>query len=295
MGSSEAEGSSPPAIAPVIDELKKRRQSLATLATRLVVDPLELQTQKLHLEETMSTISKAIAILECVNSQQGHMAAQLEYSPSSDVTNKGSVGKRKIQSTRKAASRKRGNPYSWTRVTSTTIEDGHTWRKYGQKEIFSAKHPRSYFRCTYKYDQGCKATRQVQKSEEDPFLYVITYFGEHTCEGAKEKNPRCREPCVVSFESNKINDIKQEIAFSSFPSHKQENEEEVVSNLTSVDALPNCLEQPAMELHRSSITGLEPGWGDSFSGLNYSINSYDVEFMDLEDILSFELNEFFAW
>ncbi|XP_020693295.1 WRKY DNA-binding transcription factor 70 [Dendrobium catenatum] len=294
MASSEAEGSLPPAMALVIDELTKGRQSVATLATLLFVDPLELQTAKLLLEETMSTISKAIAILECVNSQQDHTAVQLE-SPSSAVTSKGPVGKRKIQSTRKAASRKRGNPYSWKRVTSATIEDGHTWRKYGQKEIFSAKHPRSYFRCTYKYDQGCKATRQVQKSEEDPFLYVITYFGEHTCEAAKENNPRCREPCVVSFESNKINEIKQEIAFSSFPSHKQENEEEVVSNLTSVDSRSNCLEQPAMELHKSSITGLEPGWSDSSSGLNFSINSYDVEFMDLEDILSFELNEFFAW
>ncbi|XP_025809334.1 WRKY transcription factor WRKY51-like [Panicum hallii] len=40
---------------------------------------------------------------------------------------------------------------------------------------------RQYFRCSYKYDNGCKAARQVQQSETDPSLYVVAYFGEHTC------------------------------------------------------------------------------------------------------------------
>ncbi|RLM98311.1 putative WRKY transcription factor 62 [Panicum miliaceum] len=38
-----------------------------------------------------------------------------------------------------------------------------------------------YFRCSYKYDNGCKAARQVQQSETNPSLYVVAYFGEHTC------------------------------------------------------------------------------------------------------------------
>ncbi|CAM0954992.1 unnamed protein product [Alopecurus aequalis] len=62
-----------------------------------------------------------------------------------------------------------------------TSEDGFIWRKYGQKEILNCKNPRLYFRCTYSDDSGCPATRQVQQSEEDPSLYVITYFGDHTC------------------------------------------------------------------------------------------------------------------
>ncbi|KAF2319300.1 hypothetical protein GH714_014479 [Hevea brasiliensis] len=57
---------------------------------------------------------------------------------------------------------------------SSTIEDGYAWRKYGQKEILNAKYPRSYFRCTHKYDQGCKATKQVQRMEEDPQMYRTT-------------------------------------------------------------------------------------------------------------------------
>ncbi|KAL6841263.1 hypothetical protein ACP4OV_028781 [Aristida adscensionis] len=63
----------------------------------------------------------------------------------------------------------------------TSPEDGFLWRKYGQKDIQNSKYPRTYFRCAYKHDNGCTATRQVQQSEDDPSLYVVTYFGEHTC------------------------------------------------------------------------------------------------------------------
>ncbi|ONI07391.1 hypothetical protein PRUPE_5G117000 [Prunus persica] len=60
-------------------------------------------------------------------------------------------------------------------------EDGHSWRKYGQKDILGAKHPRSYYRCTYRNTQSCYATKQVQRSDEDPTIFEITYKGKHTC------------------------------------------------------------------------------------------------------------------
>ncbi|KAL6609783.1 hypothetical protein ACP70R_039752 [Stipagrostis hirtigluma subsp. patula] len=70
-----------------------------------------------------------------------------------------------------------------TRVEQrSSPEDGFLWRKYGQKDIQNSKYPRTYFRCSYKPDNGCMATRQVQQLEEDPSLYVVTYFGEHTCD-----------------------------------------------------------------------------------------------------------------
>ncbi|KAF8028204.1 hypothetical protein BT93_E0952 [Corymbia citriodora subsp. variegata] len=71
---------------------------------------------------------------------------------------------------------------SETRTTfSPTKDDGHAWRKYGQKDILNSKFPRCYFRCTHKHDQGCRATKQVQKIEDDPKMYQITYIGSHTC------------------------------------------------------------------------------------------------------------------
>ncbi|XP_027341426.1 probable WRKY transcription factor 41 [Abrus precatorius] len=60
-------------------------------------------------------------------------------------------------------------------------EDGYNWRKYGQKDILGAKYPRSYYRCTFRNTQGCWATKQVQRSDEDPTIFDITYRGKHTC------------------------------------------------------------------------------------------------------------------
>ncbi|VAH90705.1 unnamed protein product [Triticum turgidum subsp. durum] len=51
----------------------------------------------------------------------------------------------------------------------------------GQKEIQNSTHPRSYYRCTHKSDQGCNAKRQAQICETHPIKYDITYYGEHTC------------------------------------------------------------------------------------------------------------------
>ncbi|KAL6655843.1 hypothetical protein ACP70R_006669 [Stipagrostis hirtigluma subsp. patula] len=61
------------------------------------------------------------------------------------------------------------------------IDDGHSWRKYGQKEILGAKYPRGYYRCTHRHSQGCTATKQVQRADADPTLFDVFYHGEHTC------------------------------------------------------------------------------------------------------------------
>ncbi|XP_062232584.1 transcription factor WRKY45-2-like [Phragmites australis] len=80
-----------------------------------------------------------------------------------------------------------------------TMEDGFIWRKYGHKDIQDSKYPRLYFRCTYKDDHGCMARRQVQRSEADPSVYLITYFGEHTCCRGDDEPPA---PFVINFGSS---------------------------------------------------------------------------------------------
>ncbi|PKA66978.1 WRKY transcription factor 55 [Apostasia shenzhenica] len=60
-------------------------------------------------------------------------------------------------------------------------DDGYTWRKYGQKNILKSSFPRSYYRCTHK-NFGCTAKKKLQRLDEDPHTYEITYNGRHTCQ-----------------------------------------------------------------------------------------------------------------
>ncbi|KAK1630362.1 hypothetical protein QYE76_004677 [Lolium multiflorum] len=60
-------------------------------------------------------------------------------------------------------------------------DDGYSWRKYGQKEILGSQNRRAYYRCTHQKTQGCAATKQVQRADEDPTLFDVTYHGTHTC------------------------------------------------------------------------------------------------------------------
>ncbi|KAF8683951.1 hypothetical protein HU200_044900 [Digitaria exilis] len=63
--------------------------------------------------------------------------------------------------------------------------DGHQWRKYGEKKINNTNFPRYYYRCTYKDNMNCPATKQVQqKDRSDPPLYAVTYYNEHSCNSA---------------------------------------------------------------------------------------------------------------
>jgi hypothetical protein len=45
---------------------------------------------------------------------------------------------------------------------------------------------RSYYRCTYRQEQDCKATKTVQQKDDstgtdNPVMYTVVYHGQHTC------------------------------------------------------------------------------------------------------------------
>ncbi|KAG8476349.1 hypothetical protein CXB51_033307 [Gossypium anomalum] len=40
---------------------------------------------------------------------------------------------------------------------------------------------RGYYRCTHRNVQGCLATKQVQRSDDDPTIFDVAYRGRHTC------------------------------------------------------------------------------------------------------------------
>ncbi|CAN6344215.1 unnamed protein product [Urochloa humidicola] len=72
---------------------------------------------------------------------------------------------------------------SWVNFTTVPYEDGYEWRKYGEKKINGTSYTRSYFRCTYKDDTGCLATKHVQQKDctSDPPVFQVTYNNNHTC------------------------------------------------------------------------------------------------------------------
>ncbi|KAL1552770.1 WRKY transcription factor [Salvia divinorum] len=118
------------------------------------------------------------------------------------------------------ASRKRKASARWTRKVKVgpevgiegQLDDGYGWRKYGQKEILGAKHPRGYYRCTFRHAHGCLATKQVQKSDEDPAIFEITYRRKHTCNRAPN-NPSASIP-VPGLESEDPNPLTQNQLFN---------------------------------------------------------------------------------
>ncbi|KAG5031655.1 hypothetical protein AAZX31_06G135400 [Glycine max] len=97
-----------------------------------------------------------------------------------DPSSEDSTESRKGSKDRRGSYKRRKTEQTWTIVAQTT-DDNHAWRKYGQKEILNSQFPRSYFRCTRKFEQGCRATKQVQRIQENPDRYNITYIGFHTC------------------------------------------------------------------------------------------------------------------
>ncbi|CAA6671573.1 unnamed protein product [Spirodela intermedia] len=68
-------------------------------------------------------------------------------------------------------------------------EDGFSWRKYGQKDILGAAHPRGYYRCTHRNTQGCPATKQVQRADGDSSVFNVLYKGEHVCTQRANSSP----------------------------------------------------------------------------------------------------------
>ncbi|XP_038901918.1 probable WRKY transcription factor 53 isoform X2 [Benincasa hispida] len=83
------------------------------------------------------------------------------------------------------SSRKRNILPTWTQkfqvspgmALEGSLDDGFCWRKYGQKGILGAKHPR----CTHRNLQSCLASKQVQRSDDDSTVFEITYRGKHSC------------------------------------------------------------------------------------------------------------------
>lgn len=89
-------------------------------------------------------------------------------------------------------------------------DDVFSWRKYGQKDILGAKYPRSYYRCTFRNTQNCWATKQVQRSDDDPTIFDLTYKGTHTCsQGIRPPEKRETRPntTLVNYQNDLLDNL----------------------------------------------------------------------------------------
>ncbi|CAN6362530.1 unnamed protein product [Urochloa humidicola] len=100
------------------------------------------------------------------------------FSPSSAAGDVGGITNQQ----RKGKRRRSNEETSRVILTDAPHEDGYVWRKYGEKKINGSHFTRNYFRCSYKYDTGCQATKQIQQqSSNDLPMFKVTYCSEHTC------------------------------------------------------------------------------------------------------------------
>ncbi|KAD4584555.1 hypothetical protein E3N88_22156 [Mikania micrantha] len=128
--------------------------------------------------------------------------------------------------TKRGCYKRRKNSPIFTKVSANLIDDGYAWRKYGQKVILNSTHQR----CTHKFEQGCQATKQVQKTDEEPSKYRVTYHGHHTCKNLQKSHeiildsPNSKGNSVIlSFDTNTINNRQQAGALPSSTKLKSED------------------------------------------------------------------------
>ncbi|PRQ42688.1 putative transcription factor WRKY family [Rosa chinensis] len=200
---------------------------------------------------------------------------------------------------RRGSYKRRKTSHSWTKDTLDLVDDGHAWRKYGQKMILNTRHPRNYFRCTHKFDQGCKATKHVQRIKDEPQLFRTTYYGNHTCTDylrapeliLDSSSSQDSSKNMIRFD-NTNNDFtrKQEHPFfSSFTSIKKESvkEEEMITPINDHDhvihhnqQLSSCdyLMSPGLGVFESSASTIAYDHEDVFSRIMVGYFDDEVDF-----------------
>ncbi|KAL3645738.1 WRKY transcription [Castilleja foliolosa] len=191
----------------LINELTQGMENAKQLRFHLcATSASEVEARDLLLQRVLSSYENALSILNRNGSSSdrqaqivGPMSGGPELSISADGSPRSEDLNRNLMRDQQECSptKKRKLQPTWTeqvRVNSENgldgpSDDGYSWRKYGQKDILGAKYPRSYYRCTYRLVQNCWATKQVQRSDEDPNVFDITFKGTHTCTRSTKAGP----------------------------------------------------------------------------------------------------------
>ncbi|KAL9228865.1 hypothetical protein vseg_004399 [Gypsophila vaccaria] len=157
-----------------------------------------LNQSLLLLQNMMSSFDKTLSILN-QNPPPNQSLAHVD-SPRSKNPSKRRKMMRKWTKTIKV------NPDKTISGLEGPLNDGFSWRKYGQKQILSTKYPRNYYRCTHRHTKGCSATKQVQQSDNSPSIYQVMYKGEHTC----QPSPNLEQAQIKPISAQAISPLQQQ-------------------------------------------------------------------------------------
>ncbi|KAL5991327.1 hypothetical protein ACLOJK_012234 [Asimina triloba] len=277
----------------LVQELLKGRNITAELGLLLKKPPTDqdLELAKSLAEKVGLCFSNAFSIIESEAAGDGGRNpsdALLESLHFGDRGIKDSGEKKKIPATkdRRGCYKRRRTSEMEATLTANPFNDGHSWRKYGQKDILGSIYPR----CTHKHDQHCQAIKQVQQTEENPSMYRVTYMGQHTCRDPLKASQLVmdasspKEPFMLRFESRSAQ--CNSMLFSMEPI-KQEINEDMPSDLTQMSSpssgyifpsdiptIGSCGPLRAFSMAGSDLTG------DVASAGGYSCSSPSFSIMD---------------
>lgn len=177
----------------LISQLTQGKELAIQLKTHLHPSSSPQEACLFLTEMIQSSFERALLLLNFNSSNSNnilfpHQIALLEEGQEVEVEESSTKNKRKIGKSSDVLKKRKLLP-RWTeevKVCNGTapegpLNDGHSWRKYGQKDIHGANFPRCYYRCTHRNVRGCLATKQVQRSDNDPNIFEVTYRGRHTC------------------------------------------------------------------------------------------------------------------
>ncbi|KAL6841262.1 hypothetical protein ACP4OV_028780 [Aristida adscensionis] len=176
----KSERTSPPPPPPppdrryaAIQELRRGAQLAAMLRQQveLIPEPDRRDAAVGNVSEISMAMESSLSILQSESEQS---AAPASYSSDG--------GARTTRSVRHRRGRRGDELPIKEIVTEAPENDPFHWRKYGEKKILDAEHPRLYYKCGYSDDHRCPAKKYVQQqNNSNPPLYMVTLINEHTC------------------------------------------------------------------------------------------------------------------
>lgn len=241
----------------LIDELSKGRELAKQLQIHLNVPSSSRDVRELLAYKILNSYDKALTILKpsgpvSTVEPQSNIGAKFGYSDSpssfSGSPNSQDFDHNFMDPENKTESKKRKScTPRWTKQVQVCpgtvgleepLDDGYSWRKYGQKDILGAKYPRGYYRCTHRDVQGCLATKQVQRSDEDPMVFEITYRGQHTCTNCSQSStqtiPRVLSPEKKHEPNTSLSNYQQQMTKPQPNQHQNKSQEILLSFKTGL-------------------------------------------------------------